>query len=187
MTNITPRYFSRTMLPILCCLLSSPTGANTAASAAGRAMLPDRLLHCTIGRMTNLDPSKNQTNADIVYDGHHAFDLFLPGIAVRTAPPPDPVYPPEPVDPRTRIAADPDGLAADVPAKFTRVVDYWPERVELSTTIAGSLANLIIVHPIDAAHHHAHLFMTRARDMSSYDLAHVYAGDCEVSEPARGG
>jgi len=182
----------RAMLkPVVILSLAAGWVAGVAASAAAPpgppsapAMLPDRLLRCSLGRATNLDPAKLQTTADVIYDGKHDFVLFLPAIPVRQGPPPDATDPPEPVDARTRILSDPDGLASSVPARFDRVVDYWPQRVELATTIADPLTNVIIVHDISAADGKATLFMTRARDAASPDLERVYQAPCSISSGA---
>lgn len=152
----------------------------TATAAAPVRMLPARTLDCTLGRMTNVDPTREQTEADIVYEGRHRLVLHLPAIPARTAPPPDAIEAPEPVDPRTRIVEDPDGLTARFPRRFDRVVDLWPERVEMTTTIDDPLVNLIIVNPIDAAKGTAMLFMTQATDVATFDLQRVYRGPCTV-------
>jgi hypothetical protein len=146
----------------------------------GRAMLPDRLLSCTLGRVTNFDASKNQTLADLTFEGRHRFELFLPSVPVRTSPPPEAPLPPEPVNPRTRIVSDPDNIARPAPPRFDAVVDEWPERVELTTTIVFPAVNLIVLHPIDAKRGTAHIFMTQASDLTTYDLKHLYHGDCTV-------
>lgn len=158
--------------------------ATAPAPGAKPVLLPDRQLVCTLGRMTNLDPTRQQTNADIVYEGSHRFVLFLPRIAKRTGPPPDATDPPEPVDPRTKILADPDGLASGFPNRFDRVVDLWPERVEMTTAIADPLVNLIVVSEIDQAAGTATLFMTRATDVATFDMSKLYRGTCSVTTPA---
>jgi len=144
-------------------------------------MLPDRLLDCDLGLALNLDPNRDQKRSDVHYEGHHPFRLFLPGIPVRTAPPPDPIDPAEPVDPRTRIVADPDKLTDGVPNRFDRVVDYWPGRVEMATTLPNNLFYLIIVSDIDLARGTATLFMTHAADVAALDLKHVYSGQCRIT------
>jgi len=170
------KFLVRTVFATLGIALAAPSFAQTPK------MLPDRLLQCTIGRMTNVDTKKEQTKADIIFEGSHRFDLFLPGIPARTAPPPDAIEPPEPVDPRTQVRADPDGLRAGVPEGFTRVVDYWPDRVELVTAMTDPLVHLIVIHPIDAAAKAANIFMTFATDLATYDMKRVYSGDCTIVE-----
>jgi hypothetical protein len=162
---------------------ASATAAATAATTpppAAPAMLPDRLLTCTLGRATNIDTKKNQTIGEIIYEGSHPFALFLPSVPVRTTPPPDATDPPEPVDPATRIVADPGGLARDVPAGFDRAVDLWPERVELARTVQGPLVNLIIVSDIDVGKATANLFMTQATDVATFNMKGIYQGGCTV-------
>lgn len=164
--------------------LSLSAGAAAAAPPPA-PMQPARVLRCTLGRALNIDPMKNQTVADIRYEGAHRFDLFLPAIPVRQGPPPDPADDPEPVDPATRVLDDPDGLAADMQPRFVRVVDLWPQRVEMAGRIEGLLSRLIVVSEIDPQRGTANLFMTRARDAGSLDLAQVYQGGCTVeAQPA---
>lgn len=152
-------------------------------AAPAPKMIPDRLLDCTLARMTNFDPKGRQSAADIVYEGKHPFELRLPKTPVRTTPPPEITQPAEPVDPRTKVVADPDGLTRGFPNRFDRVVDLWPERVEMTTTIDTPLVNMIIVHPIDPAKGTATLFMTRAKDLNAYDTDHMYTGECRIETP----
>ncbi len=158
-------------------LAALPAGGN----AAPVKMLPARTLTCVLGRATNIDPSRNQTTADIAYEGLHPITLFLPSIPVRTGPPPEAVDPAEPVDPRTRIIADPDGLTKNFPRRFDRVVDYWPDRVEMTTTIQDPVVNMIIINPIDTASGTAQMFMTQATDVATFDMKHIYQGNCSVT------
>lgn len=182
------------LAPAACSAQPADTTEKTRAPAiapavgtAPAALLPDRTLDCTLGRITNPDTSREQTDAEIVYEGRHAFSLFLPGGPARTAPPPDATEAPEPVDPRTRILADPDGLTKNFPERFDRVIDLWPQRVEMVTTLSDSLANLVIINPIDPAAGTAMLFMTRASDAATFDLQAMYRGPCTVKAvPARG-
>ena len=155
--------------------------AITGGAAPAPQMLPERTLACDLGHALNLDPTRDQKRSDVRYEGHHRFVLFLPAIARRTGPPPDPANPPEPVNPRTRILADPDRLAAGVPNRFDRVVDYWPERVEMATNLPDQGFHLIIVSHIDPAHGTAMLFMTHARDVATMDLKRVFSGACTIA------
>lgn len=143
--------------------------------------LPDRLLRCTLGQIVNFNPNVDQKPDELRYEGRHSLTLFLPSIPVRTGAPPDPTDPAEPVDPATRVASDPDGLVVGGPARFVRVVDYWPTRVELVAPTKGTSVNLFIVHPIDAARGTANLFLARAKDATSYDPNHIYQGSCSVT------
>ncbi len=141
---------------------------------------PDRLLTCTLGRALGLDPNRMQTVDDVKYEGAHSFSLLLPSAPVRTGPPPEPTDLPEPVDPRTQILADPSGLARDVPPGFLRVVDMWPDRVEMMQSVSPPTSHLIIVSDIDTANNTASLFMTHAQDAATFDLDRVYQGKCKV-------
>lgn len=154
-------------------------------AAPAAKTIPERLLTCTLKRMTNFDPNANQSAADITYEGQYPLALRLAQTPVRTAPPPDITAPPEPVDPRTRIVADPAGLTRDFPNAFNRVVDLWPERVEMTSVIDQPLVNMIIINPIDSAKGTATLFMTRAKDLNAYDTEHMYTGECRIETPKR--
>lgn len=160
--------------------IAPSVSAASPAAKRGIPMLPARTLRCTLGHALDIDPAKNQTVADIHYEGAHAFTLFLPAAPARQGPPPDPADDPEPVDPATRIADDPDGLASDMAPAFVRVVDLWPQRVEMAGRIDRVLSRLIMITDIDTEKGVANLFMTRARDAGSLDLAQVYQGGCKV-------
>ncbi|HYZ48706.1 MAG TPA: hypothetical protein VE567_07420, partial [Sphingomonas sp.] len=123
-----------------------------------------------------------QKPQDIKFEGRHEFALFLPPAPVHKGPPPDPSAAPEPVDPATHITADPDGLASDAGPKFQRVVDLWPERVEMIAPVDSRIVRLIIIHDIDPDGRRASLYMTRAVDAASMDLEHVYQGSCTISD-----
>lgn len=142
--------------------------------------LPDRLLDCTLGRATNIDPSRLQDNGEVIYEGAHRFRLFLPAADKRTTPPPDATEPPEPVDPETRIVSDKDMISVATSTGFERVIDYWPDRVELVSPIDPPQMSLLIVHPINEQTRQATLFLTRAKDLATFDLQHVYQGGCTV-------
>jgi len=171
------------LLRCLHAIVAIGVGGSVAASAAA-ARLPDRLLTCSLRHITNFDPSKEQTAAELRFDAVHRFVLRLPPVAVRTGPPPETFETPEPVDARTRIVADPDRIAPQPGQRFERVVDYWPDRVELASTIAGNLLNVIVVSPIDVAAGTANLFMTRATELTHFDAGFIFQGSCRVSGPA---
>jgi len=161
---------------------STDAGVGNAqvAPAPASAMLAARTLSCVLGRATNLDPSKQQSTKDIIYEGRHEFALFLPAIPVRQGPPPDPGDPAEPVDPRTRVLSDPTGLMRGVPPRFDRVADLWPARVELLTVTRPPVARLIIISSIDEHAGTASLFMTDSVDAATLDLDHVFQGNCTI-------
>lgn len=151
-----------------------------AAATPAPEILPARTLQCTLGRMTNFDPHREQKTSEIVFEGKHPFSLYLPGAPKRTTPPPDAVETPDPVDPRIRILADPDGLTAKYPRRFDRAVDLWPERVELSTNIDDPLVNVIVVSDVDQAAKTTRIFMATATDVATYDMEHLYGGECRI-------
>ncbi len=144
-------------------------------------MLPGRLLACSVGHVTNFDPSREQTAADLRFDGFHEFSLFLPAIPALKGAPPDASEAAPPVDPRTRIVSDPDHISGQPDRSFGRIVDLWPDRVELSATIAGPLLNTIVITPIDTMHGTANLFMMRATELTHFDATHIYQGICRVT------
>lgn len=151
----------------------------TAAPSAG-AMLPTRELDCTLGLAKNIDTRRRQTLDEMVLEGRHRFALTLPSIPVRQGPPPDPIDPPEPVDPRTRVTADPDGLRAEVPGDFDRVIDLWPERVEMVRTIDDSRFSLVMISNYQPQFGTAQMMLTRAHDAASFELDRIYMGLCKV-------
>ena len=158
-----------------------PVAANAGDKPApAPEMLPDRLLTCLIGHVTNFDPHVEQRPNDLQFDGHHVFRLFLPAIAVQQGAPPDPAEDAPPVDPHTRIVSDPDHISGQPDEHFGRIVDMWPERIELSTSINGPLLNLIVINPIDTATGTASLFMLRATELTHYQQDHIYQGTCHI-------
>jgi len=145
------------------------------------AQLPNRLLACKLGHATNLDPNKNQRSDEVTFDSYHEFSLLLPAGPTRTTPPPDATEPPEPVNSATRVAHDPDGLTKRTQPGFERVIDLWPERVEMTKVINQSLIKLIVVSDIDVAAGTARMFMTDASDLTTFDFASTYLGDCTIA------
>lgn len=154
--------------------------APVAARPAAPAMLPDRTLDCTLRRIANFDPSREQKPSEYVLEGAHRVRLFLPSIPVRTAPPPESTEPAEPVDPRTRVLLDPDAVTGDVARAFDRVVDDWPRRVEMTRPVTDVAVNLVILDQIDAARGTANMFVTVANDAVTYDQQKLFVGPCRV-------
>lgn len=154
-------------------------------AAAEPTRLPARLVTCTLGHATNFNPEQQQTLDDITYDTHHRLSLYLPAIAARTTAPPDATEEAEAVDPRTRVTEDPDGITADAPGAFDRVVDLWPERVELAKTTPTGRFKTILVSDYDPARGTARIFLGTAGDLTSYDLKRIYMGECTVALNAR--
>lgn len=160
------------------------SAAPSPALAAPKAMLPDRTLTCRLGHATNVVIEKRQTMEEMTFDSWHSFALRLPSIPVRTTPPPEAYEEPEKIAPGTGIVADPDGIAADV-TNFYRVLDIWPQRVEILTWLSPTLLHLIIVDPIDPDKNTARLFMTYSNREMSYDPSRIYIGDCAVTNTGK--
>lgn len=156
------------------------TAAQPAADTA--AMIPARLLDCGLGRITNFDPAKDQQPADYRFEGHHIFRLFLPPTAIRAVSPSSALKQPEPVDPRTRILADPSNLSNGTAARpFFRVVDVWPDRVEMATPITATASTLIVIDGFDPVRNTVNLFTTAAADGMTFDRQRLFAGTCKVT------
>lgn len=150
--------------------------------AAEPVRIPARQLDCVLGRITNFDASRVQTAAEYRFEGKHPFRMALAATTARSGPPPSALAAPEPVDPQTRILVDPDGLARGAIAKpFHRVIDLWPERVEMVTPIGDDWSNLIILTDFSPSNGTVNLFMTAARDGMTFDFERLYAGPCTVA------
>ena len=154
------------------------SGCALAANAGTPTRLPNRQLSCDLGHATNVDFTKEQKTSDMVFDTHHALSLFLPGIPVRTTEPPDATAPAEPVDKRTRITSDPSGLMHGVAPGFVRVIDLWPERVEMTRKVNEAISKLIILSNVDASDKTADIFITDAQDLATFDPEKIYIGTC---------
>jgi hypothetical protein len=159
-------------------------GAAQAREAEKSVMLPDRLLECSVGHVINFDPSHDQTAAELRYDGFHRLVIFLARNRKQVGRPPDATEDAPKVDPRTRLVADPDAISGQPGMAIGRLIDLWPERVELSTPIGGEMLNAIVLHPIDEAAGTLNLFMLRASELTHFDPAHIYQGTCHIKTGA---
>ncbi len=174
------------LLPIALLGACANPVAGRPQPAAVADILPERTLHCTVGRATNLDAKQWQTVDQIRHEGAFAFALRLPAAPRHVGPAPDPSDDPEPVNPETRIIEDPANIAADIAYPLVRVADLWPERVEMVGRADGQdYQRLIIVSEIDPKAGTANIFTTRAKDAASLDLQHVYQGGCRIETAAR--
>ncbi|KUR70319.1 hypothetical protein AQZ52_15845 [Novosphingobium fuchskuhlense] len=174
-----PRF---TLMLAPCLALALAGGCAHAAGGKKVPLLPARTLTCDLGHTTNVDTSREQLAKELVFDSYHKLSLFLPPIPVRTTEPPDPAFPvTEKVDKRTRIIADPDKITADMVGPFQRVVDMWPERVEMTAPVGGYKVKVLVITNYDEAAHRAQLFMTNAADLASWDKDKIYAGYCDVA------
>jgi hypothetical protein len=154
--------------------------ASPGHAAAPAPVLPDRLLECSIGHVINFDPTHQQTAAELRYDGFHRLVIMLAQGPRLVGKPPEAIDDAPAVDPRTHIVADPDHITAQPDDRFGRIIDQWPNRVELSATIKGDLLNAIVLTPIDEASGMANLFMMRATELTHFDPAHIYQGTCRI-------
>ena len=159
-------------------------GPALAGAPRGQPRIPARLLRCEVGRITNIDPARNQTLVDFVREGRFAVSIYLPSAPAPAGPPPDPADDPAPVDPQVRILVDSAKIFAAVKRPFDRVVDRWPERVELVSRVAHSEWNrFIAITDIAPAAGTANIFTSRVVDAGSMDLNTVYQGRCTVTMP----
>ncbi len=177
-----------TAVAMVAAVCLSPAGAAAqavpapaAGSVSGAQQHPDRILECTMRRVTNADTSRVQPYEELVFEGSHRLVLHLGAIAVRTGTPPDATDTPEPISPLTRVDDDPDGLLAKVPPNFSRVVDRWPERVEIGTDVDAGRMHFMVLAPIDPERRTARLFMTFTNYTLGYDLGSIYIGDCSIA------
>lgn len=194
MTPPRSAYRRRRGLALLCALLAAgpgvalasaapataaaPAPATTAAASARAPMHPDRLLRCDMRRVTNVDTGRLQDYSELKFEGSHPLVLHLGPVIVRSGTPPEAFEAPESTSELTRVEADPDDLLADVPSKFSRVVDRWPERVEIATDVDGKQVHVMIVTPLDVTQQKFRLFMTFSSYSLGYNLGYVYLGDC---------
>ena len=172
--------WSAGLVAMACLTMAAPAPAQPSPSQPS-TRLPARLVTCLLGHATNFNPERQQKLGDITFDTHHRLTLFLPGISARTTPPPDAIEPAETVDPDTRLIEDPDGLSSDAPGPFNRVVDVWPERVELAKTTETGAYKAFLVSNYDATRGTARMFIGTATDLVTYDLKRIYMGDCIVT------
>lgn len=160
------------------------TGTGTAATldeGGAREIVPARDLSCQLSRATNIDPAIVQTTDQIVYEGHYRFGLHLPATPKWQGPLPEPSDDPLPVNPATKVTSDPDGLTADTTAKFDRVVDVWPDRVELIKHMAPPWGKLIIISDITPDRTAARISITNAADAATLDIHRMYLGVCKIT------
>lgn len=144
-------------------------------------IVPARTFRCKLGLALNLDPTKAQRMDEIQYEGSHDFTVFIPAAVSRGRPATDSVDPTTAADPSTQVLADPSGLRRGVPAGFERMVDLWPERIELTQTIERPLAHFMVINQIDESTQTANLFMTTATDVAAMNLKTVYQGPCSYA------
>lgn len=177
----------RTLFSLPIFLMGSILTLTALKSQAEARVLPtvpkagNRTFNCTLGHAIDIAANKPQIVGDVHYEGAFPFALFLPARPARYGALPSPTDDPEPVDPAVRILADPANLAADMNTPFSRVVDLWPERVEMIGQIPGTnLVRFIVISDVDLRKGTAQLFMTRAADAASLDLDNIYQGKCRV-------
>ncbi len=177
------RFFSLTLIMgSLCSAVPAAAATSAMVNQISTAAIPARTLQCVLGRGLNVKPGESQTIEEIGLEGRFEMDLFLPEAPRRTAPPPDAIEAPEPVNPATRVTRDSGNLLKDVPIGFDRVVDLWPERVEMVRAIAPMKSHLIMIDQVDPTERTARIYMTTASDALTFDLNRFYLGNCQVIE-----
>lgn len=171
------------MPPALLALALPTLALLTLAGAPPPApILPGRQLSCTMHRVTNFVQDRDQSRADLALEGESALDLYIGPGPVRTGLPPEPDQPPEPTPPGTRVLRDTGGLLTGVPPTFSRVVDRWPQRVEIATDLPDDQFSLMILAPIDPVAGTATMLVTYVNMTLSYDPKRVWFGDCTIRQ-----
>jgi len=140
--------------------------ATTLATAA-----PDRLIRCTLGRVTNLEA---RTPAELGITGRHTLTVLQPAAATGGADLPNPgaagaaqlrVYDPDRILPIEHL----DDLA-----------DAWPKRVEMTARLSAGRSAFVSLGGIDPAVGAATGSAGIMIGGTSVDRDHFYQGDCRV-------
>ncbi len=140
--------------------------ATTLATAA-----PDRLIRCTLGRVTNLEA---RTSAELGITGSHTLTVFQPAAAAGGADLPNPG-----AEGAARLRLhDPDHI---LPVqRLDDLADAWPERVEMTARLPGGRSAFISLGGIDPALGAATGSAGIMIGGTSVDRDHFYQGDCRV-------
>lgn len=181
--------FWRAVLSALA-IAATSVEASVPPPGATQTVLPDRMLRCTVGRAIDFQPNSDQKWSEIKREGSSQFHLFLPSAPAKvrlddvTADADDPSI--VNVHPRTGIVADPEGLAprplasGSAASVFTRVADYWPERVELSYEVSPSEFFIVLVSDISTTARTSQIFMAVSNSELVYDPKRIYLGSCRL-------
>lgn len=158
---------------------------NEAAPQVTAGPVPPRILQCHVRHATNIDPTANQSEADILYSDEADFTLELGAGQVPLAVGLGTANAGEAPPASYRITADPQKLFAMAGPSFDRVADYWPKHVEVGKTIMGKAFSFILLDAVEGDPAHMTAFVSRAADAVAIDLGWVYRGRCELVQPAR--
>lgn len=146
------------------------------------AIVPERTLNCQLRRATNIDPARQQDEADIIYEGHYPLTLTLPSVQTPEVAGPGTSRPDRSPSRAYRVTADPNGIFAQFPATgFDRTADYWPAHVELAQTIMDKAFQYIILAAVPDRTDIKSIFISRAADAVAIDLKWVFRGSCRLA------
>lgn len=153
---------------------------DMAAPDVPAVTLGTRVLHCSVRHATNLDISKQQTDADIIYGDAHDFTITLAGgqipYAVGTGTARSDIMPKA----GYAISSDPQGLFSMGPAGLDRVADYWPKHVEIGKTIMGKAFAFVLLDAVQGDPTRMNAFVSRAVDAVTIDVTWVHRGTCTI-------
>ncbi|QGP80482.1 hypothetical protein [Sphingobium sp. CAP-1] len=142
---------------------------------------PLRVLTCHVRHATNIDPTLNQAESDIIYSDEADFTLELGAGRVPLAVGIGTARSDETPPVSYRIAADPQHLFAMAGPTLDRVADYWPKHVEVGKTIMGKAFSFILLDEVPGDPAHMTAFVSRAADAVAIDLGWTYRGLCKTS------
>lgn len=160
------------------------TPVNENAPDVPQAMVGKRVLNCHVRRATNIDPSKEQAEADIVYAEAHDFTLELAAGQVPLATGVSTAHPDVAPPAQYRIASDPQQLFQMAGSTLDRVADYWPKHVEVGKTVMGKAFSFVLLDQIAGDPTHMTAFVSRAADAVTIDLTWIHRGQCEIVAPS---
>lgn len=147
--------------------------------------VPNRTLQCQLSRATNVDPSKEQKEEEIVYEGDYPLTIALPATSLPQVAGVGTGQPDQKPDAGYRVVADPNQLFRDFPPTgFDRVADYWPKHVELGQTVMGKAFQFIIVEEVPGQPGTTSIFISRAADAVSIDVKWLFRGECRLATGA---
>jgi hypothetical protein len=144
------------------------------------AQFGKRVLTCHVRHATNIDPSREQAESEIVYAESHDFTLELAPAKVPYAVGVGTERPGEAPAAGYRVVEDPGKLFEMAGHTFDRMADYWPKHVEAGKTIMGKAFSYIVLDQDPADPTRMFAFVSRAMDAVALDLTWMHRGQCEI-------